>query len=294
MKQLYIVLIAVLLAYGLWRVSAAFLYRDRYTTGRRNLREISKWYREKKELWDNPLFSRASTLLERIVFLDDTTRESLSRQLIRAEMHITAEQYTARKYVIFAVAAIGIVLCAVVQFWLGVILCALLAAYGVMRQREVLTERIKARDEAIALEMPRFVRTICRTLRHNRDIYAALVSYHKVAGPVLGEEIYILLTKMRTGNVAVALQQFQKRIGTESAFRLCSTLQEIDRGIDQTGTLEYLADDMAHQAKLNIQKTLSTRPGKMRATYLPAVGVCVVMIIYVLIVFVMNQLSNLY
>ena len=32
----------------------------------------------------------------------------------------------------------------------------------------------------------------------------------------------------------------------------------------------------------------------MRATYLPAVGVCVVMIIYVLIVFVMNQLNNLY
>ena len=32
----------------------------------------------------------------------------------------------------------------------------------------------------------------------------------------------------------------------------------------------------------------------MRATYLPAVGVCVAMIIYVLIVFVMNQLNNLY
>ena len=99
---------------------------------------------------------------------------------------------------------------------------------------------------------------------------------------------------MRTGGVAVALQQFQKRLGTDSAFRLCSTLQEIDRGIDQTGTLEYLADDMARQSKLNIQKTLSTRPGKMRLTYLPAVGVCVVMIIYVLIVFVMNQLNNLY
>ena len=294
MKYLLTFLIAALLAYGLWCVSAAFLHRDRYTTGRRNLREIGKWYRKKKEFWDNPLFRRVSNLLERIVFLDDTERESLERQLIRAEMHITAEQYTARRYVVFAAAAIGILLCTATQFWLGVILCALLAAYGVIRQREILIERIKARDEAITLEMPRFVRTICRTLRHNRDIYAALASYHKVAGSVLGGEINVLMTKMRTGNVADALQQFQKRIGTESAFRLCSILQEIDRGIDQTGTLEYLADDMAQQAKLNIQKTLSIRPGKMRATYLPAVGVCVVMIIYVLIVFVMNQLNNLY
>ena len=45
----------------------------------------------------------------------------------------------------------------------------------------------------------------------------------------------------------------------DAAFRLAVPCR-IDRGIDQTGTLEYLADDMARQARLNIQKTLSTRP----------------------------------
>ena len=39
---------------------------------------------------------------------------------------------------------------------------------------------------------------------------------------------------------------------------------------------------------------LSKRPGQMRATYLPAVLVCVIMIIYVLIVFIMHQLNDLY
>jgi len=32
----------------------------------------------------------------------------------------------------------------------------------------------------------------------------------------------------------------------------------------------------------------------MRATYLPAVGVCVAMIIYVLIMFVMSQINNVF
>ncbi len=294
MEYICIILIAVLLAYGSWRVSAALLYHDKYSTGKKSIQQIGKWYKEKLEFWDNPLFKKATVFLRRIVFLDDTARESLARQLHRAGMNISPEQFTARKYVVYAGAGVGMILCVLLKFWFGVILCALLAVYGVMRQRESLTSRIKARDDAIAMEMPRFVRTLCRTLHNNRDIYSALASYKKVAGPILGEELDILLAHMRTGGVAVALQQFQKRLGTDSAFRLCSTLQEIDRGIDQTATLDYLADDMARQSKINIQKALSTRPGKMRMTYLPAVGVCVAMIMYVLIVFVMNQLNNLY
>ena len=294
MEYICIILIAILLAFGLWRVTAALLYHDKYSTGRKSMQQIGKWYREKQDIWDNLTLKGLVNKLSRFVFLDDTAKESLTRQLHRAGLDMTPEQFTARKYVIFAGAGIAMVLCVLLKFWFGVIVCVLAALYGVMRQREVLTSRIKARDDAINMEMPRFIRTLCRTLHNNRDIYAALASYRKVAGPILGEELDILLGHMRTGGVAISLQQFQKRLGTDSAFRLCSTLQEIDRGIDQTATLDYLADDMARQSKLNIQKTLSTRPGKMRMTYLPAVGVCIAMIMYVLIVFVMNQLNNLY
>jgi hypothetical protein len=68
----------------------------------------------------------------------------------------------------------------------------------------------------------------------------------------------------------------------------------MSRGIDQTATLSYLADDMARQAKENIRKELSLRPGKMRRTYYPAIGVCIAMILYVLVVYVINNLNNLY
>ena len=163
-----------------------------------------------------------------------------------------------------------------------------------MKQKEDLTEKLKAKDAAISQEMPRFVRTICRSLRTNRDILTAFQSDRKVAGPALCAELDILIASLRSGSVLQALQQFQRRIGNEDAFRLCSTLIEIDRGVDQTATLDYLADDMARAARLAMQKELSTRPAAMRRTYLPAVAVCVILILYVLVVFVMNQVNTLF
>ncbi len=285
--------IGALFGFGLWLVLAAMLLNDRSFVGRKTLRRIERWQQKKYELWDAPLVKAVVKGFSRLVFLDEAAKESLKKQLSRAGLNIEPQQYAARKYLIFSLGVFAGAVCAGMKFWFGIVVTALLVLYGVLAQKDKLASRIKKRDEAISMEMPRFVRTICRSLRSSRDIYAALESYRKVAGPVLGSELDILIAEMRAGSVPRALGQFQRRIGSDSAFRLCSTLQDIDRGIDQTATLEYLSDDMARQAKLNIQKTLATRPASMRRTYLPAVGVCVVMIIYVLIVFVEHQLITL-
>jgi len=287
------ILLTVLFAAGAWLICGSVLWHDRSFAGASALRHYGKWNAEQKDFWVSPLMQKLTGFAGRFVFLDATSEEALARQLSRGGVALTPRQFTARKYVILAAGALGAVFCVLLQFWLGIILCALLAMFGMMRQRDVLQSKMKERDEAISLEMPRFIRTICRNLIGNRDIYAALQSYRKVSGPVLGAELDILLAHMRSGNTASALQQFQSRIGTEEAFRFCSALIEIERGIDQTATLDYLADDMARQAKLRVQKQLSTRPGKMRRTYYPAVGVCVAMILYVLVIFVIDQLNSI-
>lgn len=292
--KIYFIVCAVLIAYGMWLISAVFLYRERYSGGSKSLKQLAKWTKEKQDVWDIALIRKAVDVLSKFVFSDATASEQLARQLYRAGMDITPEQFTARKYLIVILGTLGITLCVPFKFWVGILICALATLLAVMKQKEALTGRIKVRDEELAAEMPRFVRTICRNLNSNRDVYAALESYRRVAGIRLGAELDTLLAHMRSGNTAVALQQFQKRLGTETAFRLCSALQEIERGIDQTATLEYIADDMARQAKLNLQKAISVRPAQMRRTYLPAVGVCVAMIMYVLIVFVTQQLNNLF
>lgn len=291
---LSLILIAILLCFGAWLILSVKLFHDKSFYGHKTLRQLNKWQQEDRDIWDYPILKKFVFFISRYVFLDKASAESLSKKLARAGLEATPQQFTARKYVVVALSAFGMLLCALLKFWLGILLVALFAVLLLMKQSEALSSKLKKKDEAIALEMPRFVRTICRNLRSNRDIYLALQSYRKVSGQVLGAELDILLTHMRAGGVSTALQQFQSRLGTEEAFRLCSTLQEIDRGIDQTATLDYLADDMAHQTKLKVQKTLSSRPAKMRRTYLPAVGICVVMILYVLIVFVQNQLNDLF
>ncbi len=288
------ILIGMALGLGLWLIFSAQLFHDTSFSGARSIKRIQKWQNNEKDAWNSPILRTFNRLMQKFVFLDQETEERLSNQLDRAGLSLTPAEYTSRKYVIVVFAAIGVLFCALLKFWVGILLFGLLAMFLMMKQRDVLSSRLKKKDAAIAMEMPRFVRTICRTLRSNRDIYASLNSYRKVAGEELGLELDILMAHIRAGGVPSALQQFQKRIGTEEAFRLCATLQEIDRGIDQSATLDYLADDMARQAKYRIQKVLAMRPAKMRRTYLPAVGVCVVLIIYVLIVFVTNQLNNLF
>lgn len=291
---LSLILIAILLGCGAWLILSAKLFHDRSFYGHKTLSRLNKWKQEDRDIWDYPILKKLVSFLSRYAFLDTASAETLSKKLSRVGLTVTPKQFTARKYVVIALSGSSILICALLKFWLGILLIVLFAVLLLMKQSETLSSKLKKKDEAIALEMPRFIRTICRNLRSNRDIYAALQSYRKVAGPVLGAELDILLAHMRAGGVSTALQQFQSRLGTEEAFRLCSTLMEIDRGIDQTATLDYLADDMARQAKLKVQKTLSSRPAKMRRTYLPAVGICVVMILYVLIVFVQNQLNNLF
>ena len=224
-------LVAVFLGMGAWVIVCSVVFHERSLVGRASIRSIGKWQKDKQEIWDSPVLHRIIQSLSRFVFLDDTARETLSGQLSRAGMNLTPQQFTARKYIVIGFGIIAISICAASKFWIGVILTGLLVGYALMAQRDKLLSRIQERDEAIAMEMPRFVRTICRILRSNRDIFSALQSYRKVAGLTLGAELDSLIAHIRTGGTATALQQFQRRIGTDSAFRLCSTLQEIDRGM---------------------------------------------------------------
>ena len=288
------IFISLLLGLGLWWIASAQFFRDRTFSGRKGLRQLNKWQRQEKDLWAAELMIKLTDFACRFVFLEESAKNRLELQLSRAEIPASAEQFTARKIIIFAAGGVGILACGLCRFWPGIILLCLLVLLLVMKQKEDLTEKLKAKDAAISQEMPRFVRTICRSLRTNRDILSAFQSYRKVAGPALCAELDILIASLRSGSVLQALQQFQRRIGSEDAFRLCSTLIEIDRGVDQTATLDYLADDMARAARLAMQKELSTRPAAMRRTYLPAVAVCVILILYVLVVFVMNQVNTLF
>jgi len=294
MRALECILVGLLLTAGMILLTDVFLLKDRSFSGRSVMRKLYPDKKNKRERQFSPGLRKLLMKTGQYVILNDSAEESLERNLARAGINLSAREYTALKYLMVASGIAMILLCAVIEFYVGVLLVVLLTLFGYAKVQEMLADKLKKKDEAIALEMPRFIRTIARNLRSNRDILSVLNSYRSVAGEELGGELDTLMMHMRSGNTASALQQFQKSVGSEEAFRLCSILLEIERGIDQTASLDYLADDMAAEAKRNIQKTLALRPGQMRRTYYPAVGVCIAMILYVLVVFVMDQLNNLF
>jgi Flp pilus assembly protein TadB len=288
---LTLLLIAALLFLGLKTVCAA---ADGITfAGRGTIKKIAKWQKKSPDPWAVFPLKQLLAAASRLVYVDETAGIKLGHDLEKAGLPITPKVYTARKY-LTVFAGIGLTaVCFILRFYFGVFVALLAMVFALMKQRDALNEKIRKKELAISQEMPRFVRTLCRSLQTDRDLVSVIGSYRKIAGPELGGELDILLAEMQSGNVQSALVHFENRIGSTEAFRLCGALRDMSMGIDQTAALSYMADDMARSARENIKRELSLRPGKMRRTYYPAIGVCIAMILYVLVVYVIHNLNNI-
>lgn len=278
---------------GAFIIVNAVLTQEYSYAGHRKIAKMKRWEKTETDLWTVFPISKLLAIASRLAYVDESTEAVLQKKLTKAGLSDTPKEYTGKKYLVVLLGAVLILLCVLTQFYMGIILAALLAVFLFLKLRDSITDKIKKKDFAIAEEMPRFVRTICRNLQTDRDLVRVIGSYRKVAGTVLGAELDILLVEMQSGNLQNALSHFENRIGTADAFRLCSALRDMAMGIDQTATLSYLADSMSVQAKENLRKELSLRPSKMRATYYPAIGVCVAMVMYVLVVYVIQSLNGI-
>lgn len=278
---------------GAFILAKAIANRHYSYAGHRKFQKMKSWNKAETDLWGVFPLPQLLRLASKAVYVDEASALALKKRLRKAGLSDTPKEYTAKKYLVILFAALLAGLCVLAKFYIGTIFAALLAAFFMLKLRDSIDDKIKAKDLEISSEMPGFVRTICRNLQSDRDLVRVLQSYRKVAGSSLGAELDILLAEMQSGNFQTALSHFENRIGTADAFRLCSALRDMSMGIDQTATLSYLADSMAVQAKENIRKELSLRPSKMRATYYPAIGVAVAMILYVLVVYVINNLNSI-
>ncbi len=290
---LTLILIAALLFFGLKTVCAAAA-NGSSLAGRRTLFKMSKLQKGSLDTWAVFPLKQILAITARPVFLDETSASRLRKDLEKAGLSITPQAYMARKYLTVFAGVVLAVVCFIFRFYFGVLIIVPSTVFFLMKQRDTLNEEVKRKEQAISQEMPRFVRTICRSLQTDRDLYNVICAYRKVVGPELGGELDILLAEMQSGNVQTALAHFENRLGTAEAFRLCAALRDMSMGVDQAATLSFIADDMARQARENTKRELSLRPGKMRRTYYPAIAVCIAMILYVLVVYVINNLNNLF
>ena len=285
---------AFALIFGGLKVLISAISNKQYSyVGHRKFAKMKHWNKTETDLWSLFPMPQLLRIASRLAYVDVVAELTLQKQLTRAGLSDTPKEYTGKKYVLILLGTALSALCVLAKFYMGIILAVFVTVFLLLKLRDTIADKIKAKDLEISSEMPRFVRTICRNLQTDRDLVRVIASYRKVASAVMGAELDILLAEMQSGNLQNALSHFENRIGTADAFRLCSALRDMAMGIDQTATLSYLADSMAVQAKENIRKELSLRPSKMKATYYPAIGVCVAMIMYVLVVYVINNLNSI-
>ena len=123
---------------------------------------------------------------------------------------------------------------------------------------------VKKRKKLIEAELPRFAVSIQQGLATDRDVLKLLVSYRRIAGPHLGQELDTTVADMKTGNYENALLHFQNRVGSTMLSDIVRGLIGTLRGDDQQMYFKMLVFDMRQIEQNNLKKEAGKRPKQMQ------------------------------
>jgi hypothetical protein len=79
----------------------------------------------------------------RIVYVDETAGVKLGKDLEKAGLPITPQEYTARKYLIAAAGISLMAVCFIFRFYFGVFIILLATIFALMKQRDALTAKVR-------------------------------------------------------------------------------------------------------------------------------------------------------
>ena len=123
---------------------------------------------------------------------------------------------------------------------------------------------VKKRKKLIEAELPRFAVSIQQALSTDRDVLKLLISYRRIAGPHLGQELDTTIADMRTGNYENALLHLQNRVGSTMLSDIVRGLIGTLRGDDQQMYFKMLVFDMRQIEQNNLKKEAAKRPKQMQ------------------------------
>lgn len=249
----------------------------------KTLTTIIRWRKRQHNIWDDPFFHNILEWGASLVPLSEAAEKKMNEDLARADLPYNAQEYYAKAVLSGLAGVIVALFAAVVQAPLLIIGGILMAFYLFMKNYEEVKDLLKGKYHLIEAEIPTFIRSIESGLRTDRDIIRVVERYNKIASPVMRSELEILLADMNTSSVPQALMKFDNRMNSTEISRLVAALVEVDRGVDATLSLQYLAQDMTSMRRELITRELDQRPGKMKMAILPAGVVLVIMMFYMLI-----------
>jgi len=201
--------------------------------------------------------------LSRFVRINEYKRIQLEADLQTANMNITPELYISGAFIkamlvgVFAVPMLFI-------FPLLAPLLAVIAAGIYFKELKSVKARISEKRDAINFELNRFVFTVEKTLKHNRDILGLLENYKESASPEFRHELEITIADMRSSNYESALTRLEARVGSPMMSDVVRGLIGVIRGDETNMYWAALAIKFADLARLTLKQKAQKVPNKVR------------------------------
>ena len=292
--QILYMLLFAFLAYGVYQLLAQLVLKDPLNPkGTKLMKEVRK-KNVKEDFWQRHPWIDLLQYVSKYIYLQQDKAKELDVKLSRAGLAYTPYEYMARCYCSAFFGILLAILAALVKVPFFILVGLGLAVLLWVKNKEEVDDKVKKVDDNIRRELPQFVRTIEASLRGERDIIAIIKRYLRIASPDFKRELEILLLDMNTGNIQIALQNFDLKLNMVELSRLVNILIDADRGIDQTTSLTLLASDLALMSRENNKRELALRPGKMKKAMVPATLIAIVSMFYAFVMSTISATQNIF
>lgn len=278
---------------GLLYPCLAILGYDVYARKSKTLTTIIRWRRRSTDIWQNRYLNNILKIVAPLIPLSESSEKKMNDDLKRADIPYNAKEYYAKAILSACLGILVTVFATTLDSALLVIGGLLMSVYLFFKNYDEVKDILKNKNEMLEDEIPTFVRSIESGLHTDRDIIRCFERYKKIASPAMASELDIVIADMQSSSVTQGLMRFDNRLNSPEISRLCAALIEVDRGIDNSLTLQYLAQDMTTMHRQLILRELDKRPGQMKRAILPAGIILVIMMFYILIEAVIRSAATL-
>ena len=268
------------------------LYKIPYLKTSKAVKMLSENQREKKSSLDIWLGGIA-TSLAKVIKINEYKRAELENDLKTAKIDISPEQYRANAIVKALVLGIfAIPMLFIFPLLSPVIIIAAVIVYD--SENKKAGKKIKEKRQIIEYELPRFVSTVEKTLKHSRDVLYMIEYYAQNAGELFKEELNITVADMRSSNYETAITRLESRIGTPMMSDVCRGLIGILRGDDMALYWSSLSLKFADVHRQELKQRAQKVPKRVKRLSV-ALLVCFMLIYVVVIVYqIFSSMSLLF
>lgn len=285
-------LAALFTGFGTYHLSCAFVDVPVPRTSKMMMMARKQTGAKEENLFDVYL-TKAAAFFAPVLKLDTIRRNKLLTTLQIAGINLSPETYTMKAVLTAILTGLaGLPFFAVFPL-LGFLMVGLAVMMWFSTYYKAFDE-VKKRKKIIESELPRFAVSINQSLAADRDVLKMLISYRKVAGPALSQELDTTIADMKTANYENALLHLQNRIGSTMLSDIVRGLIGTLRGDDQQMYFKMLCFDMRQIEQNNLKKEAQKRPKQMQK-YSMMMLFCILLIyVVVLSVEVIGSLGSFF